>query len=97
MPEELIGVWRTGEPRYRDRFMEFRLEEVLIDQGEEGVATYDLDYLTLETLPERLRYTIHYRVEGERFSMVVDLVEGETDQLHFPNQGDMLWRRRPSG
>lgn len=95
MPEELIGVWRTSEPRYRDRFMEFRLEEVIISQGEAGAPVYPLDYLTKEVLTGKVRYTIHWKVEGDRYSMAVDLPEGTTDRLVFPNQQDMVWRRLP--
>ena len=91
-PEELIGRWETSHPMYRETYMEFSLEEFVLGTLE-GPVTYELERIETEEVPGETRHIIHYRSEGERYSMPLTYTPGNGGTLISPNQQSLIWRK----
>jgi hypothetical protein len=65
LTSELAGVWRTEDPRYADRFLEIRANEVVFGQGDQGRARHRIAGIYLEQTPEGPPvYVLRYRLDA---------------------------------
>jgi hypothetical protein len=42
IPDDLLGVWKTSEPKYTDRFFELKKDAIIIATGENNTDTYSV-------------------------------------------------------
>jgi hypothetical protein len=96
VPDELIHVWRTDAPAYRDRHLEIQKEWIVFGTG--GLASDSYPIVGVEAEPSgaaETRYTIHYRVDdGDRLVLRVSLTRGAPgtpDSLRIDHT-DEIWR-----
>lgn len=93
-PTELVGTWRTQDPRYATRFFEISDDQVLFQTGE-GVIDFTVHTIQRATAVRDeigLLYTIEYDVDGDdqTFGFYFDPQSGV---LKLRNQPAMEWRR----
>ena len=97
VPPELLGVWRTEAPDYRDRFMEIRLTEIVFGTGAGTSDTYPINGLRREEDAGHIEYTIYYdNEEGQEYAFTIHFEYEGGGQIKLPNQRDMVWRRSPA-
>jgi hypothetical protein len=96
-PPELLGVWRTDHPDYRDRYMEIRPREIVFGTGAGTSATYLINRLRLSETESRIDYTIYYdNEEGQEYAFSIIYEYQGGGQIMLPNQRNMVWRRSPA-
>ena len=94
LPAELVGTWRTEDPRYATRFFEIKDDQVLFQTGE-GVIDFTVHTIRRTTAVSDeigLLYTFEYTVEGDEqtFGFYYDAPSGV---VTLRNQPQMEWRR----
>jgi hypothetical protein len=94
VPDQLLGVWKTSEPKYADCKIEL-LEQVLILKLATGVErNYGIDRIESDQETGRaVRYTVHYRdCEGResRLKFLYDPSSGGT--LKLKNHAE-IWKK----
>jgi hypothetical protein len=73
VPPELIGVWKTADPRYEDRYFELTIDTITLAMGEDTKESYPIQKLEKSQEMRTALYSLTYR----------NLVEGVTDTLLF--------------
>lgn len=93
VPEELLGVWITDDPRYEDRFL--KLEKRKIHFGMGGNEATEAPIIGLEELSERgaLVYRIKYlSPDGLEYTQSL-YYDRSTGELRYKNRPSVVWRR----
>lgn len=96
VPEELVGVWETSAPRYKNCFFELKGEMITFNKG--------LDYINvnlitdIEKSPEQegILYDIHYEdEEGQEYKLSLFYFKTpDGGVIRFKNQKEIKWTRR---
>ncbi len=92
LPPGMLGVWRSEEPRYRDRYFELRDESVIFGTGVLQFDMHALEHVASEANANGdRRYTIRYRTkDGETAAVQVIHHPGPQATLRFANH-DEVW------
>jgi hypothetical protein len=93
IPSELIGIWRTSDPRYGDRYIE--IDPVSISFGT-GNATLTNGFVKhVEVIPERSRtlYTISYTNNDETGQCSFYYIEEKERTIYLKNQSGIAWTK----
>jgi len=91
MPEDLIGVWKTSERRYAERFFELREDQVIFSTGGWGVTAHPIFRIEEHSENGKILYIIyHPNVEGDEspFSFYYDPARSV---IRFKNQEQFEW------
>jgi hypothetical protein len=95
IPEDLLGTWKTSEPKYADTFIELMRDSIIFGLAEGPPRVHPV--LAVEKLREKgnLLYTIRYQDEEREsynFSFYYDPSGGGT--LQWKNQPGILWTKQ---
>ncbi len=99
VPEELIGVWVTDDPRYVDHPFEIKKDTLIFEQG---LGFFDFDVFPigdLEKMDEdgNTLYIIHYLLPaGRKFEFSFYYAPTEGGVIRFKNQPEMKWTKKKS-
>ena len=99
VPEELIGIWVTKDPRYLNTPFEIKKDTVIFEQG--------LGYLDFDVYPiagvkktesdGRTLYIIYYTLpSGKIFEFSFYYSAANGGQIRFKNQQEMVWTKKKS-
>jgi hypothetical protein len=91
VPAELIGTWRTSDPKYADRYFEF---DVLFVNFGTGEGTFTIGIIEkIEAVPagSRTLYTISYDEEGKEGQCSFYYAPGKEKTIYFKNQPSIAW------
>lgn len=92
MPENLIGVWRTADKKYADRYFELNAGRVIFSTGGWGVTAHPIYRMEKHSDNGRTFYIIYYPTNEEgdesQFSFYYDPVQ---DVIRFKNQEQFEW------
>ncbi len=91
VPEELIGVWKTAERKYADRFFELKKDRIIFSTGGWGVSAHPIDRIEERREDGNLLYIIYYpNGPGDEieFSFYYDPTQGV---IRFKNQEQFEW------
>ena len=95
VPPELLGVWYTDAPGYRDRWMELRPREIVFATGPNSSTTHPVNGLRRVEAPGHVDFTVYYdNEEGQEYGLEIMYEYDEGGRILFPNQRNMVWRRR---
>lgn len=99
LPVALLGVWETDNPKYSDRFLEFRSDRtVRFGQGESGVEVSPITGVQIDRDGEILIVRIeHLNQVGDTYTLALSYEPTRADELRFVNQPLVVWRRRAPG
>jgi hypothetical protein len=93
-PDELIGIWRTTDPKYADRFLGLTRDTISFGTGGEGFYTRSI--VAVEKIREdgNTLYTIFYvDAEGEyKFSFYYEPASGGV--IRYKNQRAIAWTKQ---
>ena len=91
MPEDLIGVWKTADKKYADRYFELREDLVIFSTGGWGVTAHPIDRIEEYNENGEVLYIIYYlNEEGDdsQFSFCYDPTQSV---IRFKNQEQFEW------
>jgi hypothetical protein len=93
VPSELIGVWRTSDPKYEGRSFEIGLVSVSFGTGEGGSHTGFIEKVDGVFDGGGTVYTISYKEDGveNQFSFYYSEQKGKT--IVFRNQPNIVWSK----
>jgi hypothetical protein len=99
VPEELIGVWVTDDPKYADHPFEIKKETLIFEQGQ-GYLDFDVfPIVNLEKTDAdgNTLYIIHYVLPaGKKFEFSFYYASAEGGVIRFKNQPEMKWTKKKS-
>ena len=94
VPDELVGVWRTTDPKYADRFLE--LTKTTISFGTGGQDSYTRTVVAVEKRRgngDTLYTVVYVDPQGEyKFSLYYEAVGGGL--IRYKNQKGIAWTRQ---
>ncbi|MDA2925365.1 hypothetical protein MYX65_12095 [Acidobacteria bacterium AH-259-L09] len=95
LPEELIGVWKTAETRYADRFFELKRDLVIFGTGGDNSTAHAVLNIETEEVQEEAKtlYILYYvSSEGQKyqFSFYYHPAQGV---IQFRNQQQFEWTK----
>jgi hypothetical protein len=96
VPGELVGVWRTFNEKYEDRYFEFRAETLVVGMGGGQSVTHAIRAIAVD-LDQDL-YRVSYRNsdednDDETFSFYFTK-RSEGGVIRFEHQPNIAWRRK---
>ena len=96
MPQELIGIWMTSAPKYKECFLELSQEMIVFGSGH-YFEHMDINYfVSVEKIQKKthILYTIHYEnIEGQKSKLPVYYVPLRGGSIRFKNQKKIEWRK----
>ena len=95
IPEELLGTWKTSEPKYADTFIELTRDTIVFGLAEGPPKVHAV--LAVEKSQENgnLLYTIRYLdEEGERYKFSFYYHPAGDGTLQWKNQPGILWTKQ---
>jgi len=96
IPVNLIGVWKTDQPRYADRPFEITKDALILEQGEGyyEFSVYPIVDVRTSNSGEKTDYVITYTGEkGLRYEFSFSYYPREGGVLELKNRQGFLWKR----
>ena len=96
VPEELLGIWTTNDPRYEDRYFELTTEATMIvGTGEGNSDTYIITNIESVTVSALTDYTLSYfKNAGNEYKFRFRYDPFDNGIIRFVNQKALKWRRK---
>jgi len=91
MPEDLIGVWKTADKRYADRYFELNAEQVIFSTGGWGVIAHPIDRIEEHNENGQTLYIIYYPTEEGDPSQLSFYYDSIHSVIRFKNQAQFEW------
>ncbi|MCZ6479433.1 MAG: hypothetical protein V3U42_06750 [candidate division NC10 bacterium] len=94
LPANLLGVWKTSEPKYADRFFELTKDAIIFGTGGDNVDTYPIASIERTRDEEGLLYNIHYlNREGQQYTFSIYYDSTNHGVIRFKNQKHFTWTK----
>jgi len=96
VPDELLGVWETSAPKYKDCFLELTKDTLTFANRElDNIDVNSISKIEKEIHREKgILYTIHYENrEGEEYKLAFYYDPLRGGAIRFKNQEQIEWRR----
>ena len=94
---DLIGVWKTEDPKYEDRFFQLEPQTLSLGIGEGRVNTYRIQSVRWSLDPVGTLYTVSYwdyqEQMADTFAFYYNPVDGV---IRLKNQRQIAWRKEGS-
>lgn len=95
IPDVLLGVWKTSEPKYADRFFELKKDEIIFGIGGDEANTYRVASVEKTHDEEGLLYNIFYlNPEGQQYTFSIYFDPRNQGVIRFKNQKQFIWMRK---
>lgn len=90
LPPQLLGIWRTDAPGYRDRSFELRPGWVLFGTGGHSVAMYPVDDVHVTRAGNVTHVVVAYRTEDDALlEVALEWTPGNPDRLRIGRRHDV--------
>ena len=95
VPEQLVGEWRTSNPKYFDRQLDISYASISFTTGERTVSTGFIKEIKTVQEGARTLYTVVYDLEGtpNELSFYYEIGKTNVGVIRFKNQEDMIWTK----
>ena len=94
VPEQFLGVWRTTEPRYKDRFLEFTTYSIDFGTGGNTLGSFNIWNIERVSGSQKDLYIITYLDESlGHFKLAFHYVPAGGGEIRFKNQKRLTWRK----
>ena len=91
VPDHLIGVWKTSEPKYEDRSFEIDRSTITFGAGEGNFDTHSITNIEVE---KGSLYTISYKdKEEQEFKFSFYYSATDHGMIRFKNQDQIVWTK----
>jgi hypothetical protein len=92
VPDELIGVWATSNPKYADRSLELSRVTVVFGTSKESVHVYFVSNVKKTVLDSNTLYTVYFhRLEGTEDEVSFYYSPENGGVIQFKNQKHIKW------
>ena len=89
LPPELIQVWRTSAPGYRDRYFELRDGWLMFGTSRYFSSMHQIEKVVSDPTEDGTRYTIEYRADdGSSYTLEIVYLPGSPARLRVGQQRD---------
>ncbi len=95
-PDDLMGVWKTDDPKYADRSFEIERSSITFTIGEGTFDTHPITNIEIEkgVDPKGSLYTIYYKDrEGQEFKFSFYYSPSDHGVIRFKNQEQIVWTK----
>ena len=94
---DLIGVWKTEDPKYEDRFFQLERQTLILGIGEGRVNTYRIQSIRWSLDPVGTLYTVSYREHHEGMDSTFAFYYDPSERvIRLKNQDQIKWRKEGS-
>ena len=94
VPDHLVGVWKTSEPRYADRYVEIRHDIIIFGTGGETFELHALMDIAETRAGESIVYTItHLNHSGQKYNLAFYYDPSTNGIIRFKNQREVAWTK----
>ncbi|MFQ5801538.1 MAG: hypothetical protein ACE5JQ_01415 [Candidatus Methylomirabilales bacterium] len=94
IPDDLLGVWKTSEPKYADRFFEIKKDALIFGTGGDNTDIYSVASVEQAHDDVGLLYNIHYlNLEGQQYTFSIYYAPTNDGVIRFKNQKHFTWTR----
>ena len=94
VPDVLLGVWKTSEPKYADRFLELKKDAIIFGTGGDTFDHYPVEGVEQTSDEGGLLYHIYYlNREGQRYTFSIYYDSKDHGVIRFKNQKTFTWTR----
>lgn len=92
-PSELLGVWKTSDGKYSDRYVEITRDSLIFGIGEDRTMVHAITGVSSETGDQGIRYTFDYVDQnGEQWTLSLLYGSRGRGTMALQNR-DELWIR----
>jgi hypothetical protein len=91
--DDMVGVWKTSDQKYEDRFIELKKEVVILGQGDGNESVQPIQKVTMIRQNGKELYTVHYLDDNgdkDSISFYYDPVGGI---LRLKHQSNIEWTK----
>jgi hypothetical protein len=95
--DDLIGVWKTSEPKYTDRSFEITKGTITFGIGEGNFEIYSIKKIRMEKIAEEksILYTIYYEnSDGDENIFAFYYTPEKGGIIRFKNQRQIEWEKQ---
>jgi len=94
VPDDLVGVWTTTEPKYTDRFLEFTTGGIFFGTSEGNVDIHPIVNIEHTRENQNTLYTISYATpEGREAAFSFYHDPANDGVIRFKNQQHIAWTK----
>lgn len=95
IPEQLVGEWRTSNPKYSDRQLDITYGSISFTTGKGTVSTGFIKEIKTVQEGARTLYTVVYDLEGtpNELSFYYEIGKANVGVIRFKNQQEMIWTK----
>lgn len=94
VPEDLLGVWTTSEPKYADRFFELAKDAIIFGTGGDDFDVYPVESVERTRDEEGLVYNIRYlNREGQPYTFSIYYDASHHGVIRLKHQKHFHWTR----
>ena len=96
LPPELMGMWTSAAPRFKNDTLELSKENIVFTSGEFQDYISVNFIVKVEKTPERnhLFYTIHYEnIEGQKYKLSLYYYPNQGNVIRLKNQLEFEWKK----
>ena len=91
LPEDLIGVWKTADKRYAERYFELNADQLIFSTGGWGVTAHPIDRIEEHNENGQTLYIIYYPTEEGDPSQLSFYYDSIQSVIRFKNQAQFEW------
>jgi hypothetical protein len=97
VPPDLIGVWKTDDPRYIDRYFELTADTITVGTGENGKDPYAIHSVAKHLDMRGISYLVTYvnPVESVTDTLSFDYEPRDGGMIRLKSQRSIVWKRAP--
>ena len=93
VPDEVIGVWKTTDTKYADRYFELKKDSIVFGQGGPSMTTFSITKAVVKDQKQQALYKIEYvgsEGQTEEWDFTYDR---DTNVLRLKSQDLIEWRK----
>jgi hypothetical protein len=96
IPDSLVGVWRTDDPRYRGRSLELGKDSAVIGTGGDKPSMESVESVKIRPAGEETTYSINCRAaDGTQHLLTLRFNPSRDGEIRLSHPDGIVWRRRP--
>ena len=97
IPDSLVGVWRTDDPRYRGRSLEFGKDRAVIGTGGDKLSIESVESVKIQPAGEETTYSIRCRTaDGTQHFVNLRFSPNGDGEIRLSHPQNILWKRGPA-
>lgn len=94
VPDELVGVWKTPEPKYADRFFEIKKRVIIFGTGKGKTDIHPIMNVEKARQEKNTSFTISFmNRDGQYYRFSFTYYPAHDGVIRFKNQQEIRWTK----